>query len=91
MKVLVTGGAGFIGSAVARRLCGEGNEVVVIDNFNAYYDPALKRAREKNLLNGIEVIEGDITDVVFLTAVFQKHQFEVVCHLAAPVSIQQNA
>jgi UDP-glucuronate 4-epimerase len=88
MKILVTGGAGFIGSALARRLCDEGNEVVVIDNFNEYYDPELKRARQKDLLSGAEVIEGDITDAVFIEQLFKKHQFDVVCHLAAQAGVR---
>ena len=47
MKVLITGGAGFIGSACAKALMDRGDEVVLIDNFNDYYDPSLKEARIK--------------------------------------------
>ena len=43
--ILVTGAAGFIGFHVAKKLCGEGMEVVGVDNINSYYDPALKEAR----------------------------------------------
>ena len=42
MNILVTGGAGFIGSALAKRLVAEGHQVIIVDNFNAYYDIQLK-------------------------------------------------
>jgi UDP-glucuronate 4-epimerase len=47
--ILVTGAAGFIGFHVARRLLEQGRQVIGLDNLNAYYDPALKRARMKEL------------------------------------------
>lgn len=86
--ILVTGGAGFIGSALAKRLSSEGNNVVVVDNFNAYYDVGLKRAREKHFLSGISVIEGDITSETFLNELFSTHQFDVVAHLAAQAGVR---
>lgn len=88
MKILVTGGAGFIGSAVAKRLVEEGNEVVVIDNFNTYYDVSLKRARVAALLAGVEVREGDITDRPFLESLFAQHRFDAVAHLAAQAGVR---
>jgi UDP-glucuronate 4-epimerase len=88
MKILVTGGAGFIGSALTKRLVADGNDVVVIDNFNEYYDVSLKRAREKELLKGATVLEGDFTDEAFLERVFSKHQFDVVCHLGAQAGVR---
>ena len=51
MKVLVTGSAGFIGSAVSLRLLGRGDEVIGVDNHNNYYDPSLKEARLARHLN----------------------------------------
>ena len=88
MKILVTGGAGFIGSALAKRLHEEQHDVVVIDNFNEYYDVNLKRARQTALLEGIEVIEGDITDVTTLRSLFSAHQFDLVCHVAAQAGVR---
>ncbi len=88
MKILVTGGAGFIGSALARRLADEGHEVVVFDNFNEYYNVSLKRARQTALLQGIEVVEGDITSDSDLGALFAAHQFDVVAHLAAQAGVR---
>lgn len=57
MKVLITGGAGFIGSALAERLAAGGDEVLSIDNLNHYYDPTLKRDRLKR--GGVILTEGD--------------------------------
>ncbi len=86
--ILVTGGAGFIGSALAARLVRDGHTVLVIDNFNDYYDPELKRARERALLSGVEVHNGDITDATFVDALFQKHSIDVVCHCAAQAGVR---
>jgi len=88
MKILVTGAAGFIGSAVAKRLKEAGHEVVGIDNFNEYYDVSLKRERVNALLSGVTVIEGDITDRAFLQSVFSSHQFDAVAHLAAQAGVR---
>lgn len=65
MKILVTGGAGFIGSHICKRLLGRKESVVCIDNFDDYYDPALKRERISALeaMDGdFELVEGDICD-----------------------------
>jgi len=88
MKILVTGGAGFIGSALSKRLHDEGNEVVVLDNFNDYYDPQLKRDRQRLFLDGIQVIEGDIMDEKLLDALFAEHAFETVCHFAGNAGVR---
>lgn len=88
MNILITGGAGFIGSALARRLVADGHTVIALDNFNEYYDVALKRARQKAFLAGIEVVEADITDEGALETLFAAHDFDVVCHLAAQAGVR---
>jgi UDP-glucuronate 4-epimerase len=88
MKILVTGGAGFIGSALSLRLQQEGHTVVIIDDFNSYYDVNLKRARVDFFLQKCHVIEGDITNKAFLKEVFSAHQFDCVCHLAAQAGVR---
>lgn len=50
MNVLVTGGAGFIGSAIAKKLAERGDHPILLDNFNDYYDPQLKWDRVKKFL-----------------------------------------
>lgn len=88
MKVLVTGGAGFVGAALVKRLLTEGHEVVVVDNMNQYYDPALKRARLAEFKDKIAFYEIDIADLPALDPVFKKHTFDKVCHLAAQAGVR---
>jgi len=88
MNILVTGGAGFIGSALARRLVDAGHTVVVIDNFNDYYDVQLKRDRVRTFLDGIEVIEDDVLDASRMDELFSSRQFEVVCHFAGNAGVR---
>ena len=74
-KVLITGGAGFIGFHLIKRLISEGIEVIAIDNLNSYYSVELKNARLENLykLKGIFKFHlGDIEDYNFLKEIFLK-------------------
>ncbi len=88
--VLVTGGAGFIGSHVSRRLLQKGYRVVVVDNFNKYYDPELKKARIKNILKDLsfELYKFDIADGNKLRNLFQKEKIDIVCHEAAQAGVR---
>ena len=88
MKILVTGGAGFIGSALAARMMREGHEVVVVDNFNSYYDVRLKRDRVAALIPTVPVYFIDITDKPAIGALFKHYQFDVVCHFAAQAGVR---
>lgn len=88
MNILVTGGAGFIGSFVVRALLQEGHQVVSIDNFNDYYDPALKRARLKTVEDKIVQYEIDIADREAVEMIFKEHSFDAVCHLAAQAGVR---
>ena len=90
MRILVTGGAGFIGSHLSQRLLGRGDEVVVLDNFNDYYDPSIK---ERNLAelgdpDGLTVVRGDILDQTLLSRLFDTHRFDVIVHLAARAGVR---
>ena len=90
MKVLVTGSAGFIGSALTIRLLDRGDKVVGIDNHNAYYDPTLKEARllrHSDHPNYIH-IRMDIEDHEAMAKVFEEHQFEGVVNLAAQAGVR---
>ncbi|MCA9355370.1 SDR family NAD(P)-dependent oxidoreductase [Candidatus Kaiserbacteria bacterium] len=88
MKILVTGGAGFIGSAVARSLIDSGHDVTVVDNFNDYYEVSLKHDRVKEFLNGAKVIEADIRDRDKIGELFEQNRFDVVCNLAAMAGVR---
>lgn len=88
MKVLVTGGAGFIGSHTVERLLAEGQSVTIIDNFNDYYDPQIKRENLRAIQNKITLREGDIRDASFVDEVFEQGQFDAVIHLAARAGVR---
>lgn len=88
MNILVTGGAGFIGSATARALTAQGHKVVVLDNFNPYYEVSLKEARVAALLSEVEIVNGDIRDREMLDGLFTKYKFDAVCHLAAMAGVR---
>lgn len=90
MKTLVTGAAGFIGSHLAQKLAERGDEVVGLDNFNDYYDPAKKRANEKrlNAYPNFRMIEADIRDRQHMFQLFKAEKFEVVAHLAAMAGVR---
>jgi len=89
-KILVTGGAGFIGSHLSEALVKQGNEVVCLDNFNEYYDPAIKHRNIAPLLKykNFSVVEKDILDLPFLRELFEGNSFEVVVHLAARAGVR---
>src|SRR5262245_40964769 len=84
MRILVTGGAGFIGSHLVRRLLASGRGVTVLDDFNDYYDPSIKRA---NVAEGARLVEGDIRDAKALAAAFQTGP-DAVVHLAARAGVR---
>ena len=88
--VLITGAAGFIGHAVAKALLGAGRQVVGLDNLNAYYDPALKRARLARLEehHGFSFRKLDLADEGGMQALFARHGFRQVVHLAAQAGVR---
>ncbi len=88
MKVLVTGGAGFIGSHVCRHLLAEGHAVTIIDDFNDFYDPAIKRANIASLCGGAVLREGDLRDAAFVESVVADGAFDTIVHLAARAGVR---
>lgn len=86
-KILITGGAGFIGTHLAKRLLQEDQEVVLLDNFSEILYPAsLKEARLTHMFSEDErprLITGDILDVELLETIFSEEKFDKVVHLAA--------
>ncbi|VVB03444.1 unnamed protein product [Arabis nemorensis] len=89
ITVLVTGAAGFVGTHVSAALKRRGDGVIGLDNFNDYYDPSLKRARQALLeKNGVYIVEGDINDVELLRKLFNIVSFTHVMHLAAQAGVR---
>jgi UDP-glucuronate 4-epimerase len=89
-RILITGGAGFIGSHLCEKLLAEGREVVMVDNFNDYYDPDIKRRNIKEMLHNASFTlhEGDIRDADFIHGVFADVKPEAVIHLAAMAGVR---
>lgn len=90
MNILITGGAGFIGSTLADKLLEKNNKIVVIDNFNDYYSPKLK---EKNIKHNLDnknykLYRGDICDKNLLSKIFEENQIDVVVHIAASAGVR---
>lgn len=92
MKILITGGAGFIGSNLAKKLMDRGDKVVIIDNFNDYYDPQLKKDRIKKYLKGykFKLYKGDIRDAKLLEKIFKTEKLDKVMHLAAMAGVRSS-
>jgi UDP-glucuronate 4-epimerase len=90
MEILLTGGAGFIGSHLAERLLERGDRVIVLDNLNDYYNPRIK---EQNIAKAMRsssmaFIKGDILDMKLLQKIFDDNSFDVIVHLAARAGVR---
>jgi len=90
MRILLTGGAGFIGFHAARALLARGHEIVALDNLNPYYDPALKRARLALLeaQAGFRFASCDISDAAALAQATGRDSYDVILHLAAQAGVR---
>lgn len=90
MNILVTGGAGFIGSNLCEKLAGAGEKIICIDNFNDYYNPKIKEENLRSLEGSANFIlyRMDILDREKLKEVFTKHRFDMVIHLAARAGVR---
>jgi UDP-glucuronate 4-epimerase len=88
--ILVTGGAGFIGSHLTRRLLERGERVTALDDFNDFYDPALKRGNAAAFAGRPDwkLVEGDIRDAALVDTLFERERFDAVVHLAARAGVR---
>src|ERR671933_1202275 len=89
MRVLVTGGAGFIGSHLCGRLLSRGDQVAALDNFDPFYPERLKRrALEPLLARGLRLFQADIRDAELVERAFRAAPPECVVHLAALAGVR---
>lgn len=90
MHILVTGGAGFIGSHLTERLLASGHRVSVLDNFDPFYDPAIKRdnLRQAGDYGGFSLVPGDIRDAGLVDELFARNGFDAVVHLAGLAGVR---
>jgi UDP-glucuronate 4-epimerase len=90
LKVLITGGAGFIGSHTTVALLARGDEVICLDNFNDYYDPARKRRNVAPFADhpAYRLVAGDIRDAGLLERLFEEERPEKIIHIAAMAGVR---
>lgn len=90
MKIMITGGAGFIGSHVSDFLLNRGDEVIVVDNFNDYYNPLIKENNIKHNLENpnFKIYRVDITDFNSLRKIFEENKIDKIIHLAARAGVR---
>lgn len=88
--ILVTGSAGFIGFHTAKKLLAMGASVIGVDNFNDYYDPSLKEARNKILEQFVnfKLYRGDLSEEKFVAQVFKENEIDKIVHLAAQAGVR---
>jgi len=92
--ILVTGGAGFIGSHLCSRLLKDGNKVICLDNFDNFYDPNIKiknvEGMVKHFSGQFELITGDIRNFEHLREIFKKNPIDLIVHLAARAGVRSS-
>lgn len=88
MRILVTGGAGFIGSHLVERLVGAGHAVAILDDFNDYYDPQIKRDNISAFSEDVPVHHVDLRDNAAVRNLFHGAKFDAVVHLAARAGVR---
>jgi UDP-glucuronate 4-epimerase len=88
MRILVTGGAGFIGSHLVERLLAAGHTVGILDDFNDFYDPQIKQANIAGFAKDVSVHHVDLRDDASVRNLFHREKFEVIAHLAARAGVR---
>jgi UDP-glucuronate 4-epimerase len=88
MRILVTGGAGFIGSHLVEKLLAAGHEVVILDDFNDFYDPQIKHANIARFVSDVTVCHVDLRDNESVRAAFHREKLDAIAHLAARAGVR---
>src|SRR5256886_9221189 len=88
MRILVTGGAGFIGAHLVEKLLAGGHEVVILDDFNDFYDPQIKHANIAGFAKDVTVCHVDLRENESVRAVFAHEKVDAIVHLAARAGVR---
>ena len=88
MRILVTGGAGFIGSHLVEKLLATGHEVSILDDFNDFYDPQIKRANVSAVAGDVPIHRIDLRDSGAVNLLFHREKFDAIAHLAARAGVR---
>src|SRR5438034_4571298 len=88
MRILVTGGAGFIGSHLVEKLLAGGHEVVIVDDFNDFYDPQIKHANIAGFAKDVIVCHVDVRESDSVRTVFRREKLDAIVHLAARAGVR---
>jgi UDP-glucuronate 4-epimerase len=88
MRILVTGGAGFIGSHLVEKLLREGHDAAIVDDFNDFYDPQIKRSNIAAVQKNIAVYDIDLRDRAKVTSMIANGRFDAIFHLAARAGVR---
>jgi UDP-glucuronate 4-epimerase len=88
MRILVTGGAGFIGSHLVEKLLALGHGVAILDDFNDFYDPRIKRGNIAAVKTDVPIFQIDLRDNNAVRGVFHREKFDAITHLAARAGVR---
>jgi len=88
MRILVTGGAGFIGSHLAEKLLAAGHDVVILDDFNDFYDPQIKHANIAGFAREVTLYHLDLRDSESVRSLFHREKVNAIAHLAARAGVR---
>ena len=88
MRILVTGGAGFIGSHLVDKLLADGHEVVIVDDFNDFYDPQIKHANIAGFIKNVTVCHVDLREGDAAGALLRREKVDAIVHLAARAGVR---
>src|SRR6266478_6918473 len=88
MRILVTGGAGFIGSHLAEKMLAGGHDVVILEDFNDFYDPQIKHANIAGFANDVTVYHVDLRDGESVRNLFHREKVNAITHLAARAGVR---
>src|SRR5215471_16150038 len=88
MRILVTGGAGFIGSHLVEKLLTSGHQVAILDDFNDFYDPRIKHANIATVAKSVTIHQVDLRDSASVRSLFHRQKFEAIAHLAARAGVR---